>query len=106
MDGCREDEDGKIVLLIGATNRPECLDEAARRRLTRRLYIPLPCHDARRQIINDLLKDQTHTLTPRDFDKLVEGTEGYSGADLNSLCREAALMPMKVIQKLGIQFQN
>lgn len=97
LDGCREGEDGKMVLLIGATNRPECLDEAARRRLTRRLYIPLPCDDARRQIINDLLKGQQHTLRSKDFDTLVRGTEGYSGADLNTLCREAALMPMKVI---------
>jgi len=97
LDGCRESEDGKTVLLIGATNRPECLDEAARRRLTRRLYIPLPCDDARRQIINDLLKDQQHTLRSKDFNALVKGTEGYSGADLNTLCREAALMPMKVI---------
>jgi len=97
LDGCRESEDGKTVLLIGATNRPECLDEAARRRLTRRLYIPLPCDDARRQIINDLLKDQQHTLRSKDFNALVKGTEGYSGADLNTLCREAALMPMKNI---------
>jgi len=97
LDGCREGDDGKIVLLIGATNRPECLDEAARRRLTRRLYIPLPCDDARRQIINDLLKGQTHTLRSRDYDTLVKATDGYSGADLNTLCREAALMPMKNI---------
>ena len=51
------------------------------------------------------MKDQTHTLKSRDFDLLVEGTEGYSGADLNSLCREAALMPMKVLHT-DIQFEN
>ncbi|GJT95027.1 ATPase family AAA domain-containing protein FIGL1-like protein [Tanacetum coccineum] len=41
MEGC--DSVNDQVLLIGATNRPQDLDEAARRRLTKRLYIPLPC---------------------------------------------------------------
>ncbi|GJW22316.1 P-loop containing nucleoside triphosphate hydrolase superfamily protein, partial [Tanacetum coccineum] len=44
MEGC--DSVNDQVLLIGATNRPQDLDEAARRRLTKRLYIPLPCAGA------------------------------------------------------------
>ena len=84
-------------MLIGATNRPECLDEAARRRLTKRLYVPLPCPEARQQIIQKLMVDQQHTLNNNQISTLVNKTNGYSGADINSLCREAALAPLKTI---------
>ena len=43
MEGCDPARAQRRVLLIGATNRPEELDEAARRRLPKQLYIPLPC---------------------------------------------------------------
>ena len=39
------------ILIIGATNRPDDLDEAVRRRLAKRMYIPLPNKDARKQFI-------------------------------------------------------
>ena len=64
MEGCasgggRSDErdgDGaarppRRVLVIGATNRPEELDEAARRRMPKQLYVPLPCDEARRAMV-------------------------------------------------------
>jgi len=41
----------KRVLVIGATNRPEELDEAARRRMPKQLYVPLPCGEARRAMV-------------------------------------------------------
>ncbi len=41
--------------MVGATNRPQDLDEAARRRLVKRLYVPLPDAPARAQIIRHLL---------------------------------------------------
>lgn len=41
MDGAKTTNSDK-VLVIGTTNRPESLDEAARRRFVRRLYVPLP----------------------------------------------------------------
>jgi SpoVK/Ycf46/Vps4 family AAA+-type ATPase len=43
--------------VVGATNRPQDLDEAARRRLEKRLYVPLPEPAARRKIIENLMKD-------------------------------------------------
>ncbi len=51
MEGCDPSSSSRRVLLIGATNRPEELDEAARRRMPKQLYIPLPCAEARRQMI-------------------------------------------------------
>ncbi|CAN0501994.1 unnamed protein product, partial [Laminaria digitata] len=44
------------VLVVGATNRPQELDEAARRRFVKRLYVPLPDKNGRRQLMNILLK--------------------------------------------------
>jgi len=40
---------------VGATNRPQELDDGARRRLAKQLYIPLPCADARRAIVTNIL---------------------------------------------------
>ena len=46
------------ILIVGATNRPQDLDEAARRRLVKRLYVPLPEFEARKQIIVRLMSSQ------------------------------------------------
>lgn len=43
------------LLLVGATNRPQELDDGARRRLAKQLYISLPCADARRAIVTNIL---------------------------------------------------
>lgn len=83
------------VLVVGATNRPQELDEAARRRLAKRLYVPLPDAAARRHIAERLLGGVRHELSPRDLDVVAERTAGYSGADVAHLCREAALGPVR-----------
>jgi len=44
--------------VIGATNRPQDLDEAARRRFVKRLYVPLPDYEARETLIKGLLYQQ------------------------------------------------
>lgn len=88
------------VTIIGATNRPDELDDAARRRFVKRIYIPLPDVAGRRQLFSTLLRDSKHDLRAEDLDRLVEGTAGYSGADIRSLCNEAALSPMREIAVL------
>lgn len=92
------------VLLIGATNRPEELDEAARRRMEKRLYIPLPDDAARRELVINLINkgDFIHMIEETGFAEIARLTEGYSGADLKSLCREAAMGPLRDAKgKLG-----
>ena len=96
MDGAGTDSADRI-LLIGATNRPQELDEAMRRRLVKRLYIPLPDPCARRQLINNLLADQIHSLTEEDVDEIVKLTNGYSGFDLTALCKESALGTLRSV---------
>ena len=89
------------VIVIGATNRPQELDEAARRRFTKRLYIPLPDAKARRTLITGLLKKNSNTLSLDDIESLVVRSKGYSGADVHNLCSEAAMGPIRDIASIG-----
>jgi len=83
------------VLVLGATNRPHELDEAARRRFVKRLYIGLPEAAARIAIVRSLLVDQLHSLAEEELNEIARLTEGYSGADMRQLCAEAAMMPVR-----------
>ncbi|KAL2457802.1 P-loop containing nucleoside triphosphate hydrolase superfamily protein [Abeliophyllum distichum] len=92
------------ILLIGATNRPQELDEAARRRLTKRLYIPLPTSDARSWIIKNLLeKDGLFNLSKEDIDTICKLTEGYSGSDMKNLVKDASMGPLREALRQGIE---
>lgn len=85
------------ILIVGATNRPQELDEAARRRLDKRLYIPLPELEARIQIIKNLMKGVQNSLTDEEVSRVGEATDGYSGADLRTVCQEASMGPIRSI---------
>ncbi|KAL8210424.1 hypothetical protein R6Q57_004861 [Mikania cordata] len=90
------DNKNEQVLLIGATNRPQELDEAARRRLTKRLYIPLPSSEARAWIIRNLLvKDGLLQLSTEDIDNICKLTDGYSGSDMKNLVKDASMGPLR-----------
>lgn len=81
-------------MVLGATNRPWDLDEALRRRLEKRIYIPLPEAAGRTQLFEINLKDvKMHPEV--DITELVRRTEGYSGADVTNVCREAAMMGLR-----------
>jgi len=84
----------KMVMTLAATNRPWDLDEALRRRLEKRVYIPLPIEVGRRQLFDINLRD-VKLDDSFDMDKLVIGTEGYSCADITNVCREAAMMGLR-----------
>ncbi|KAI3520680.1 hypothetical protein L1887_10130 [Cichorium endivia] len=96
------DSGNEQVLLIGATNRPQDLDEAARRRLTKRFYIPLPSSEARAWIIKNLLdKEGLFKLSPKDIDIICKLTEGYSGSDMTNLVKDASMGPIREALKQG-----
>ena len=93
MDGL---EDLKGVIVIGATNRPDIIDEALLRpgRFDRILEVPIPDREARKQIF------QVHTKRkPIDsdvnLDKLVEMTDGMTGADIAAIVNAAAMTAIK-----------
>ncbi|CAH8555265.1 unnamed protein product [Schistosoma rodhaini] len=102
LDGITTNDDERI-LFIGATNRPQELDEAARRRFVKRLYIPLPTRSARKQIVQRLLRQNHHTLKEEDFWDIADRADGYSGADMANLCREAAMGPIRSLTIEAIQ---
>ncbi|KAJ3250930.1 hypothetical protein HK103_003046 [Boothiomyces macroporosus] len=96
FDGCGTSSEDRI-LMIGATNRPHEIDEAARRRFRKKLYVPLPEPEARSSIIRSLLSKQHHNLSNADICEIIEKTPGYSGSDMDGLIREAALGPIRDI---------
>jgi transitional endoplasmic reticulum ATPase len=93
MDGL---EDLKGVVVIGATNRPDIIDEALLRpgRFDRILEVPFPDKDA----IKEILKIHTKKK-PLDsavnLDSLVELTDGYTGADIAAIVNAAAMSAIK-----------
>ena len=78
LDGAGTNAEVRVVV-IGATNRPEELDEAVRRRFVKRIYIPLPDNESRRQLFKNLLKNIAHSVREDDLDSLVKLTDEYSG---------------------------
>ncbi|XP_070049117.1 katanin p60 ATPase-containing subunit A1-like [Nicotiana tomentosiformis] len=85
---------GKPVTVLTATNFPWALDEALRRRLEKRIYIPLPDFKSRKELIKINLK--SIMLAPGlDIDQVARRTEGYSGDDLTNICRDASLNGMR-----------
>lgn len=66
-----------------------------RRRLVKRIYIPLPDAASRESLLRRTLAGAPASLPPAALAKLVAATDGYSGSDLAALCREAALAPLR-----------
>ncbi|XVF22680.1 hypothetical protein REPUB_Repub12eG0191900 [Reevesia pubescens] len=84
-----------LVIVIGATNKPQELDDAVLRRLVKRIYVPLPDENIRRLLLQHKLKGRAFSLPGWDLERFVRETEGYSGSDLQALCEEAAMMPIR-----------
>lgn len=88
MDGVtpNSDEPGRVVMVLAATNFPWDIDEALRRRLEKRIYIPLPTLEGREALLKINLRevklDDDVNLT-----RIARKLEGYSGADITNVCR-------------------
>jgi len=93
MDGILTLED---VVIIAATNRPDIIDPAVLRpgRFDRLIYVPEPDEKARLEIFKLYTKDMP-LETDVSLDVLTKMTKGYSGADIQALCREAALNALR-----------
>ena len=101
-----DDQVKKIVMVLAATNRPQDLDEAIRRRLEKRVYIPLPSSKGREAIFKINLRG-IKVSENIDFKILVDKTEGYSGSDLANVCRDAAMEPMRrKLDSTGVNFED
>jgi len=93
MDGLKER--GNIIV-IGATNLPNALDPALRRpgRFDREINLDVPDVNGRLEIINIHTREMPLS-DDIDFDKLSDLTHGFIGADLENLCREAAMSALR-----------
>lgn len=89
-------EDLHDVVVIAATNRPDIVDPALLRpgRFDRQILVPTPDEAVRKQILKVHTKDMP-VSDDNNIDKLAKDTEGFSGADLEALVREAGLSAMR-----------
>jgi transitional endoplasmic reticulum ATPase len=91
-------EELKNVTVLAATNRPDMLDDALLRpgRLERHIYVPAPDEESRRKIFEVYL-GEAGAILAKDVDVggLVQQTEGYVGADIEALVREAKMGAMR-----------
>ncbi|KAL3633009.1 Katanin p60 ATPase-containing subunit A1 [Castilleja foliolosa] len=102
-----EDGTRKLVMVLAATNFPWDIDEALRRRLEKRIYIPLPNFESRKELIRINVK--TVEVAPDvDIEEVARKTEGYSGDDLTNVCRDASLngMRRKIAGKTRDEIKN
>ncbi|KAL9974370.1 hypothetical protein ACROYT_G011394 [Oculina patagonica] len=91
--------DNKDVLVLGATNIPWTLDSAIRRRFEKRIYIPLPEASARVKMFELHMGNIKHCITSTQFRELAEKTDGYSGADVSIVVRDAMMQPVRKVQQ-------
>jgi len=88
--------DNPNLVVLAATNRRKALDPALLRpgRLETHIEVPEPDREARRRIL-DVHTRSKPLVEGVDLDRLADETEGYSGAEIASLCREAALIAIE-----------
>jgi len=96
MDGMSSisDEPGKVVMVLAATNFPWDIDEALRRRLEKRIYIPLPTLEGREALLKINLRE-VKTVENLELRTVARKLDGYSGADITNVCRDASMMSMR-----------
>ena len=93
MNGLQEMRD---VVVVGATNRPDLLDSALLRpgRFDRIVLVGVPDAKSRKEIFKVHLKNMPVAKDVK-IDEMVTKTEGYVGADIESVCREAAMLALR-----------
>jgi len=93
LDGMEELKD---VVVIAATNRPDMVDPALLRpgRIERHIYIPPPDKEGRKEIFRIHLKGKP-LADDVNIEWLADKTEGYSGADIEAVCREAGMLAIR-----------
>lgn len=89
-----DSDPSKMVIVLGATNFPWDIDEALRRRLEKRIYIPLPDLNGRKALLQINLREVALDEDV-DLDDIANKLDGYSGADITTVCRDAAMMGMR-----------
>lgn len=95
LDG-KHDNSG--LFYLAATNLPQNIDSAFKRRFQKMVYIPLPDPAARKMIFEKELKKLSHNLVDADFEKLAS-YERLSGSDIKLIVKDAAMEPLRKTQQ-------
>ena len=103
MDGLNKSDD--LVFMLAASNLPWELDPAMLRRLEKRILVDLPTREAREHMIRHHLPEVVQEgveggfelKADLDYALLAGATQGYSGSDLQLVCKEAAMRPLRNI---------
>lgn len=103
LDGVDTDFRDHIVV-IGATNIPGEIDEAALRRFAKKIYIPLPCAKTRRELIHRELvvyaresNTEWNSFSDMEWVEIVGATDGYSGSDIKCVLQEAVMVSLRQV---------
>ncbi|HXQ91968.1 MAG TPA: CDC48 family AAA ATPase [Nitrososphaerales archaeon] len=93
LDGLEELRD---VVIIGATNRPDMIDQALLRpgRFDKLLYVPVPDLESRKEIFKIHIKDRP-LAKDINVDELARRTDGYSGADIQAVVETASMLAIR-----------
>ena len=83
------------ILILGATNRIQDIDEAILRRLPKKFPVSLPTAPQRLRILGLILKDTKVDKVNFDLEYLIKVTAGMSGSDIKEACRDAAMVPVR-----------
>ena len=83
------------ILVLGATNRIQDIDEAILRRMPKKFAVSLPTAPQRLRILGLILKDTRIDKANFDLEYLVRVTAGMSGSDIKEACRDAAMAPVR-----------
>lgn len=104
LDGLVELKD---VVVLAATNRPDLIDPSLLRpgRFDRMIYIPMPDLAARKKIFEIYMR-RMPVADDVDIDDLAARTEGYTGADIEMICREAGMLALREKIQPGIKRES
>jgi vacuolar protein-sorting-associated protein 4 len=99
LQGLASDLEDRVTV-IGATNLPWELDFALRSRFEKKIHVPLPDKSARKKIF-EIHMEEIEVDPEVDYEELADLSEGYSGRDISVVCREAAMEPIRDLQRTG-----
>ncbi|KAG4433013.1 hypothetical protein IFR05_011496 [Cadophora sp. M221] len=83
------------IMILGATNRIQDIDEAILRRMPKKFPVSLPSNSQRRRILKLILKDTKTDPDHFDIEYLTRVMAGMSGSDIKEACRDAAMVPVR-----------
>ncbi|KAF4501144.1 MSP1 AAA ATPase [Fusarium agapanthi] len=83
------------IMVLGATNRINDIDEAILRRMPKKFPVTLPGTEQRRRILQLILQDTKTDPEHFNLDYVARITAGLSGSDIKEACRDAAMVPVR-----------